>query len=78
MKTLTIYDIKYLSEKTEPYFFTRDTLKFFHQTMRDFHVKKQTDGKYYIYAVMRDHSGKKVGLTDRYFNPETNKLEFVK
>ena len=44
--------------------------------MSDFHVKKQID-KYYIYAVMRDHSGKKVGLTERYFNPITNKLEFV-
>ena len=76
MKTLTIYDIKYLTSETEPYFFTRDTLKFFHQKMSDFHVKKQTD-KYYIYAVMRDHSGRKVGLTERYFNPVTNKLEFV-
>jgi hypothetical protein len=77
MKTrLTIYDIKELSSKDSPYFFSRDTLKFFHQRMADFHVKKQSDGRYYIYANMRDNSGKIVGLTERYFNPETNKLEF--
>jgi hypothetical protein len=44
--------------------------------MSDFHVKKQSDGRYYIYANMRDHTGKIVGLTERYFNPQTNKLEF--
>jgi hypothetical protein len=77
MKNITIYDIKYLSEKTSPYFFTRDTLKFFHQRMSDFHIKKQSDGKYYIYAVMRDHTGRKIGLTERMFNPITNDLEFI-
>ena len=76
MKNLTIYDIKRLSENDSPYFFSRNTLKFFHQRMADFHVKKQNDGRYYIYAIMRDHSGKQVGLTERYFNPQTNKLEF--
>lgn len=72
---MTIYDIKEKTKETEPYFFSRDTMKFFHQTMRDFHVKKQTDGRYYVYAIMRDHSGRQVGLTQRWFNPLTNKLE---
>lgn len=77
MKTnLTIYDIKYLSQNSSPFFFDRKTMKFFHQTMKDFHVKKQSDGRYYIYANMRDYTGKIVGLTERYFNPQTNKLDF--
>lgn len=75
MKNLTIYDIKELSSKDAPYFFTRDTLKFFHQKMSDFHVKKQSDGRYYIYAIMKNHTGRNVGLTERYFNPANNKLE---
>ena len=72
---MTIYEIKERTEDTEPYFFTRNTMKFFHQTMRDFRIKKQIDGRYYIYAPMRDNSGKQVGLTERYFNPTTNRLE---
>uniref|UniRef100_A0A6M3LTF4 Integrase n=1 Tax=viral metagenome TaxID=1070528 RepID=A0A6M3LTF4_9ZZZZ len=43
--------------------------------MADFRVKKQTDGRYYIYAPMRDHTGRQVGITERWFNPENNKLE---
>ena len=72
---MTIYEIKEKTQAKSPYFFSRDTMKFFHQTMRDFKVKKQSDGRYYICAVMRDHTGAKVGLTERYYNPVTNDLE---
>ena len=74
---MTISEIKYLSEEKSPYFFSRDTLKFFHQTMRDFKVYKQKDGRFFITAPMRDHSGKVVGHTERYFNPINNELERI-
>lgn len=78
MPSLTIYDIKRLSEDKAPYFFSCDSLKFFGQTMRSFSVYKNKElGKYYISAPMRDRSGKRVGTTERYFNPETNELENV-
>jgi len=72
---MTIYEIKERTQGTAPYFFTRDTLKFFHQTMASFKVKKQADGRYFITAPMKDHTGRIVGHTERYFNPETNKLD---
>jgi hypothetical protein len=74
---VTIYDIKERTKESSPFFFTRDTLKFFHQKMSDFKIKKQPDGRYLICAPMKDHSGRIVGQTKRYFNPDTNKLEFV-
>ena len=72
---MTIYDIKARTAETSPYFFTRDTLRFFHQTMRMFSVRKQSDGRYRITAPMRDHDGRHMGETVRYFNPLNNELE---
>ena len=72
---MTIHEIKEKSQVTAPYFFTRDSMKFFHQTLRDFSVRKQADGRYFISAPMRDHTGKVVGHTERYFNTVNNKLE---
>jgi hypothetical protein len=43
--------------------------------MRSFGIKKQPDGRYYIFASMYDYSGNFVGKTERYFNPVTNELE---
>ena len=81
---MTIYEIKRRTEATSPYFFSRDTLKFFHQTMRDFSVYKQKDGKFLIVAPIRQRtrftSGPvfaTIGYTRRLFNPETNELERV-
>jgi len=71
---MNIYDIKRLTLETSPYFFSRRTLKFFGQTMNDFRIKKQKDGRYKIFAdVFLD--GQKVHETIRYFNSETNELE---
>lgn len=71
---LSIYDIKRLSSEKSPYFFTRDTMKFFHQTMRDFRVCRMFESGS---APIRD-SGRIVGQTVRYFNPLTNELQLTK
>ena len=73
---MTISEIKYRTMKKSPYFFTRDTLKFFGQTMKDFKIKKQKDGKFLISAPAR-LEGKIVHYTERLFNPVTNDLEFL-
>jgi len=79
---MTIYEIKRRTEGTAPHFFSRQTMKFFGQTMRDFKVYKQKDGKFLIVAPMRERtrfSGSEIwtttGQTRRVFNPETNDLE---
>ena len=75
-KSLTIYDIKYRTQETAPYFFTAKTLKFFGQTMRSFSVRKQADGRYLISAPMVDRfTGRNMGTTQKYFNPITNELQ---
>ncbi len=73
---MTIYEIKRLTAENSPYFFTSKTLKFFGQTMRSFSVRKQQDGRYYVSAPMIDRfTGRLMGKTERYFNPENNTLE---
>jgi hypothetical protein len=74
MRKLTIWDIIERTSETSPYFFSTATLKFFGQTRSSFKVYKQDDGRYLISAPMKS-SGKIVGYTERYFNPENNKLE---
>lgn len=71
---MTIYEIKRRTQETSPYFFSRDTLKFFGQTMRMFRVYKQPEGKYLITCPMYERSGKKVGETVRIFDPQNNTL----
>ena len=72
---MRISEIKQRTLETSPYFFSRSSMKFFNQTMRDFKVCKQNDGRYLITAPMRDNEGKIFGKTERYFNPVNNKLE---
>ena len=79
---MTIYEIKRRLEDSAPQFFSRETLKFFGQTMKDFRVYKQEDGKFLLTAPIRQRtrfSGSEIwattGQTRRIFNPETNKLE---
>ena len=59
-------------------------MKFFGQTMKDFRVYKQKDGKFLISAPIRQRCRSfsseiwaTIGETRRIFNPETNKLERV-
>ena len=74
--TMTIYEIKERTRETSPYFFTRSTMRFFGQTLKDFRVYKQPDGRYLITAPFGP--GKPKGKTERIFDPETNELERVK
>jgi len=71
---MTIYDIKRLSQEKSPYFFSKDSMRFFGQTLKDFRVYKQKSGKYLIIAESGDNwQGKHI--TKRLFNPLTNELE---
>lgn len=75
---MTIYEIAERTKAKQPYFFSKDTMRFFGQTMSKFRVKKQSGGKYLIYCPMKDRrTGKHIGMTERLFNPETNDLEFI-
>tara|TARA_Y100000401_G_scaffold116002_1_gene120841 strand:+ start:6081 stop:6302 length:222 start_codon:yes stop_codon:yes gene_type:complete len=71
---MTIYEIKKRTETTEPYYFSRNTMKFFGQKLKDFKVTKESDGRYKIAAPIR-----KAFMVDTesvaYFNPTNNKLE---
>jgi hypothetical protein len=55
MNKLTIYDIKYATEGKSPYFFSRNTMKAFGQTMKSFKVAVSPAGRIFIYAPMRDN-----------------------
>jgi len=79
---MTIYEIKTRLEETAPKYFSRETMKFFGQTMKDFRVYKQENGKFLLTAPIRQRtrfSGSEIwatiGQTRRIFNPETNRLE---
>ncbi len=81
MTKLTIYDIKRLTIETSPYFFSRKTMKFFNQTLKDYSVYKHTQDNievFLIVAPMIDFEGKQVGYTERFFNPINNTLNHVK
>ena len=74
---MTIYEIKQKAQQTSPYFFSRSSMKFFGQTLKDFKVYKQKDGKFLIIAGSGSNwEGKHT--TKRLFNPLTNELEFLK
>lgn len=76
-KRLTIYEIKRLTADTEPYFFSPNSMKFFGQRLSDYSVYKIDDTHYKISAPIKDRGGKVRGYTERIFNTETRKLEFV-
>jgi hypothetical protein len=71
---MTIYEIKERTKKTSPYFFSKDTMKFFGQTMKDFKVYKQKDGRFKIVAPSGSDWSNDL-QTIRYFNPTNNELE---
>ena len=51
----TIYDIKRYTLDSGPYFFSRDTMKFFKQTLKDFRITKLSFNKWYILAKSGAH-----------------------
>lgn len=65
---MTIYEIKRRTAETSPYFFSRNTMKFFEQTLKNFKVYKQSDGRYKIVCKGKHE-------TIRFFNPVNNELE---
>jgi len=74
IKPLTIYEIRDLTSQTSPYFFSKDTLKFFGQTMAGFKVKLMPDGRTRISQVMKNAPSRME--TVRFFNPITKTLDF--
>jgi hypothetical protein len=79
---MTIYEIKRRLEDSAPQFFSRETLKFFGQTMKDFRVYKQEDGRFLFTAPIRQRcrvfgseTWATIGHTRKVFNPETNRIE---
>ena len=73
---MTIYEVKERTQETAPYFFSKSSMKFFGQRMKDFKVYKQKDGKYLIVAKSGDN-WKGIHYTKRMFNPLTNELETI-
>ena len=71
---MTIYEIKKRTKETSPYFFNRNTMKFFGQKMKDFKVYKQKDGRFKIIAPISSNCSNDL-KTIRYFNPTNNELE---
>lgn len=72
---MDIYEIKRRTQETSPYFFSKETLKFFGQTMKDFRVAKLNDGRFYISAKCKAFDGTMTDKTERIFNPVSNELE---
>jgi hypothetical protein len=72
---MTIQEIKKRTKDTSPYFFSKDTLNFFGQTLDSFKVSKQGDGRFLIESPMLDSRGRNMGITKRYFDPKNNNLE---
>lgn len=63
---MTIYEIKRATKEKAPYFFSRDTLRFFGQTMRSFKVRESPGGRAFIYSPSY-YRGKLTGYTFREF-----------
>ena len=82
---MTIYEIKEQTKKTAPHFFSKDTMKFFNQRLKDFKVKKLNETEYLIYAptywynncesIEEIINGRLMGYTMRIFNTITKELK---
>jgi hypothetical protein len=74
MKTPSIYEIKRRTIETAPYFFSRQTLKFWGQTMKSFKVYK-TDVPHLF--IIEGAKGRAPFKTRRIFNALNNTLESI-
>jgi hypothetical protein len=65
----TIYDVKYLTAGKQPFFFSRKTMAFFCQTLRDYSVCRTDDPRVFCISALMYARGqlKAVGVTSRYF-----------
>lgn len=78
MKTPTIYEIKRLverqaeSEGKKSYYFSKETMKFFKQQLRDFKVKRHPElkDKFLTIGISRHNQHTSYAI----FDPETNKI----
>jgi hypothetical protein len=72
MQKPTISNIKQSGVLGE-HFFSRDTLRFFGQTMSSFKTEwyDKDQGILRLYAPMRDHTGERMGTTVRYLKIKT-------
>ena len=68
---MTIYEIKRRSQAKKPYYFSKDTMNFFNQTLKDFKVCK-IDGFKNIYMFWAKSWGNNV--TQAYFDAITNDI----
>ena len=72
---MTIYEVKRIHESKDPdYFFSRETMKYFGQTLRDFRVTSMRDGKFLVQVSM-GNTGEKSRMARWAFDPETGKLD---
>ena len=71
---MTINEIKKRTQKTAPHFFSRDTMRFFNQKLKDFKVKKLNDTEFLIYADSY-WNGNFMGVTIRVFDTTTNEFK---
>jgi hypothetical protein len=69
-RRIDIYEIVDRTRITSPYYFSRDTMKAFGQTISKFSVKRMPDGR-----VRISQKSKQGFYSIRYFNPVNNKLE---
>lgn len=79
IKKINQYELKRLVEASgdERYFFTRDTMKFFGDTMKNYGVRiSEINGKE-VYELYRKNPVKHGLKESAYFEPETFKQVFV-
>lgn len=78
MKTPSIEEVAEATKEKCPYYFDKDTLRFFGQTLRSFKVSDNGDGRFKISAPSYwwiNGEKKLRGYSERLFNPATNDLE---
>jgi hypothetical protein len=80
-KKWTLAEIKEANTAAGQYFFSRDTMKFFGDTMRSFKVDHDDQGRVYVVRVkqMRDRDGRNMGGVGdrREFDPATGHISTV-
>jgi hypothetical protein len=74
---MTIYEIKRRTAETEPYFFSRASMRFFHQTLKDFKVYKINE-RFYLFEAPFGPREKRLGKTQYIFDSETDTVQGVK
>jgi hypothetical protein len=73
---MTIYEIKRRTAETEPYFFSRSAMRFFHQTLKDFKVYK-IDERYYLIEAPFGPREHRLGKSYHIYNSITNTIQSV-